>query len=622
MPLKSGASRIRELKASGRPQKQAVAIALDKARRYAHGGSIGPAPKSHKLVGEFRDPGERPHGQPWLLPWYLSPDNAELSMGTRREDERVMPVRAPSYLASRADGGAVSSELPTDPIELLRMRLDAPPTEPADETRLGNIHELAGMLPVTGNAMAAADAYGAGQEAVAALKARRWKDAALSGGEAALGAAGALSPLPWGRSAGRAAKAGKDAVNVMIPAGPGAERQAHQLRDIGRDPDRIYRETQGLILGPEGSVRKEISDAKLAMNRHYEPGDVVPLSQAIDHPRLFAAQPQLRDRPLFITDEVDSRSAPVARTTDTGAFVLNPKANVRAALAKMLQYEIGKDAGFAAPLRHGEKAFEAGIESARGRADALDLADPKMRQMVDAYLDDLMQHREQYGLHKELSQFAGPRGKMSDAAARATAKNAGNLDAATVAARSPLEAQGLREKWPYARYQGKATTRQPAWGESLVLPPPEMEGEELAEFIRRWGTYGAGRGKFAAGGRVARAAKRARAIVGAVRGKTGGRSDKLPVNVPEGSYVVPAAVVAALGEGNTEAGMHVLEKRFGRRTKYARGGAVPILISDGEFVVSPEAVAAAGGHDVLDKWVMGTRNAFADHLKQLPAPNK
>ena len=42
MPLKSGpgavSANIRELKASGRPQKQAVAIALSKARK---GGKVG-----------------------------------------------------------------------------------------------------------------------------------------------------------------------------------------------------------------------------------------------------------------------------------------------------------------------------------------------------------------------------------------------------------------------------------------------------------------------------------------------------------------------------------------------------------------------------------------------------
>ncbi len=619
--------------------------AIAKARRYAAGGAtvVEPRPRQgHKYDDRVRrvpidtanyaprSPLHTPgvleiegHGNA-VIPEGFQPGRIEEILQPPIEYDWPAPTPVPwGFAGGRADGGAVSSEFPTDPIELLRMRLDAPPAEPADEVGLRNIHELAGMLPVTGNAMAAADAYGAGREAVAALKARRWKDAALSGGEAALGAAGALSPLPWGRSAGRAAEAGRDAVHVMVPAGAGGERAARGLREMDKEPDRVWRETQGLIVAPDGSVRKEISDANVALRRQFQAGDVAPLSQAIDHPKLFAAQPQLRDRPLFITDEMDHQGRPIARTTDSGALVLNPKANVRAALAKMLQYEIGKEAGWAAPLRHGKKAYEGGVESARGRADLLDTKDPKMRAMIDAYLDDLSQHRARYDVMDELEQFATRRGKMSDAAARSTPKNAGNLDASTVAVRSPLDAQGLRERWPYARYQGPQTVRQPAWGESMVLPPPELKGAELEEFIRRWGTYGAGRGKFAAGGRVGRAARRAKVVVGAMRGKTGGRSDKLPVDVPEGAYVVPAAVVAALGEGNTEAGMHLLEKQFGgRRGKYARGGSVPILISDGEFVVSPDAVAAAGGHDALDRWVMHTRNAFADHLKKLPAPNR
>jgi hypothetical protein len=61
--------------------------------------------------------------------------------------------------------------------------------------------------------------------------------------------------------------------------------------------------------------------------------------------------------------------------------------------------------------------------------------------------------------------------------------------------------------------------------------------------------------------RVQRALKRAQIVTGGVRGKTGGRADALPVDVPAGAYVIPADVVAAFGEGNTEAGMHALDRK-------------------------------------------------------------
>lgn len=127
--------------------------------------------------------------------------------------------------------------------------------------------------------------------------------------------------------------------------------------------------------------------------------------------------------------------------------------------------------------------------------------------------------------------------------------------------------------------------------------------------------------KYASGGRV---------LTGAVIGKTDGRGDALPVDVPEGAFVVPADIVAALGSGNTLAGMHKLEKTFGKSKHIARssGGAVPIRISDGEYVVSPEHVAQLGhgdmdaGHRTLDALVMKLRNQNIKALASLPPPSK
>lgn len=124
-----------------------------------------------------------------------------------------------------------------------------------------------------------------------------------------------------------------------------------------------------------------------------------------------------------------------------------------------------------------------------------------------------------------------------------------------------------------------------------------------------------------------------------------GRTDKLPINVGPGSYVVPADIVSAVGQGNSMAGSNILGRMFkpksanlglkGRkragRMFMADGGAaedVPIVAAGGEFVISPEEVADVGdgdvnkGHQILDDFVKATRKNHIKTLRKLPAPKK
>lgn len=124
--------------------------------------------------------------------------------------------------------------------------------------------------------------------------------------------------------------------------------------------------------------------------------------------------------------------------------------------------------------------------------------------------------------------------------------------------------------------------------------------------------------RFATGGKV---------TVGPIVGKTGGRTDALPISVPAGSFVLPADAVSALGEGNSLAGNHAIEKMFGKsRDSRAAGGAIPIKISDGEHVLDPEQVARFGGGDInaghrkLDQLVLDIRKKHIAQLSSLPGP--
>lgn len=165
---------------------------------------------------------------------------------------------------------------------------------------------------------------------------------------------------------------------------------------------------------------------------------------------------------------------------------------------------------------------------------------------------------------------------------------------------------------------------------------------------------------------------------GLIHSSVPGRTDKLNVNVPSDSYILPADVVSALGEGNTFAGAQTLDRVFSGAPRGASGGPygahlekikgggstipgggsrgiphppegmtrpempqwghaaggkapgarkmVPVVVAGGEYSVHPDKVMEIGGgdmdvgHDKLDEFVKGVRGQLIKVSKKLPGP--
>ena len=120
--------------------------------------------------------------------------------------------------------------------------------------------------------------------------------------------------------------------------------------------------------------------------------------------------------------------------------------------------------------------------------------------------------------------------------------------------------------------------------------------------------------------------------VGAIHAPIPGRTDRLNVHVPDGSYVLPADIVSGIAEGNTLAGTKLLDAVFGAH--HAKGGRVrggpktAAIVAGGEYIVSPEAVREIGngdldkGHKILDAFVKEQRAKLIKTLRKLPGPVK
>lgn len=142
---------------------------------------------------------------------------------------------------------------------------------------------------------------------------------------------------------------------------------------------------------------------------------------------------------------------------------------------------------------------------------------------------------------------------------------------------------------------------------------------------------------------------------GMIKSTVPGRTDKLELDVPTGSYIIPADIPSAIGQGNSEAGNSILNKMFTKgpygmnlpksrsgsrmgtrksalskmRMGFAEGGeteATPIVAAGGEYVIHPESVAQLGGgdldlgHSILDAFVKQTRAKHISTLKGLKPP--
>lgn len=151
---------------------------------------------------------------------------------------------------------------------------------------------------------------------------------------------------------------------------------------------------------------------------------------------------------------------------------------------------------------------------------------------------------------------------------------------------------------------------------------------------------------------------------GMIHSPIAGRTDKIPIGVRSGSYIVPADVVSGLGQGNSMAGANGLNKllRMGPygatgapaphamtpkispmampkpQKLFADGGdtgdqtlpgqTIPVVVAGGEFSIPPEKVAEIGGgsvdhgHSVLDAFVKHVRGKTIKTLKKLPGPKR
>lgn len=156
---------------------------------------------------------------------------------------------------------------------------------------------------------------------------------------------------------------------------------------------------------------------------------------------------------------------------------------------------------------------------------------------------------------------------------------------------------------------------------------------------------------------------------GLINSAVAGRTDRLPLNVPSESHVIPADAVSSAGQGSTQAGSNIWQAAishgpfgvpFPKEIKghgppaaphpapgMAEGGSGPahtertsILAAGGEMVIPPEDVEAIGqrairqglakegetaldaGHRLIDEAIKRVRDYTIQWMKKAPPPKK
>lgn len=121
---------------------------------------------------------------------------------------------------------------------------------------------------------------------------------------------------------------------------------------------------------------------------------------------------------------------------------------------------------------------------------------------------------------------------------------------------------------------------------------------------------------------------------GPIHSNVAGRTDHLPMHVENGSYVIPADIISAMGEGNSMAGFKVARSIFGLppfwktrdNSENSKTPPVAIVAAGGEYVITPQEVERIGkgdldfGHKILSAFVTNFRKKTIKTLSNLPGP--
>ena len=374
-----------------------------------------------------------------------------------------------------------------NPIEALKFEAEMrgkktySPAE-AKQNIARTLEGAARSMPILGNALSVRDIAEAKDEAQRFREQGFDQNADRQDRLALAAVPGAVLPAMSGAASaeGAASRAG-----VFVPAGEGPRSAiARHLRESGAANRDVWDKTR-LFFGGDGSLRREISDIPMKVNAEkFRPGDISTLGEAIDHPELFAANPELAKSVVKWTREVDGRGAPIARTNpETGIMEVSlAGGDPRAGIAKLIQYQLADESRFPRSMRHGYDNIKRDLDEAQRLAR--DAGEPSQAQR---YID-------QVGYYQEaLRQNAKTLG-MTEAEKRTAARSAGNIDSRVVPVRANLPDL---EKYPYGRGMAggsnKASNKITGFDKMLVLPPNNPTREEMAKFLTEWGLYGSGK---------------------------------------------------------------------------------------------------------------------------------
>jgi hypothetical protein len=271
---------------------------------------------------------------------------------------------------------------------------------------------------------------------------------------------------------------------VFMPAPPSKNADfAFKLREQGARNETVAKKT-GLHFGPEGILRSEAVDYNVPVNTGkigVRPGEVVPLKTVFPHHGLFSHHKDLGEMPLQFKRLQGSNGADVARLGDQGYPVLpigKGEAWEREQIAKLLQYQMGKKAGFSRAVTHNVDKELAGYQdSVRRVQDIID--NPRPGDDLEAAML-WQQHAEP--LFKRMSEAS--KNRNNSQMNRFSKRVAGNAEAREVRDRSYGHGKGV---YPYKHEQ---------WIGLTALPQKDLTREQLSAFLKNWREYGVGRDLF------------------------------------------------------------------------------------------------------------------------------